>query len=141
MKIGRCFVSLMKSVSRKEMTVKLLKTIAKLLCLTEPVPVEEFRFNRDPDGRWYVDLPNWPGTRADLEMVAGADALLDLVGDGKPSVVLQASAEPIEGYEVLKHLGNGVYRTDFYEVPEIWLCAVTKFVFGHYPKEIYFKVL
>ncbi len=122
--------------------MKFFKAIAKFLGIHDSLPVEEFRFNRDGNTcRWYVDLPNWPGTRADLEMVAGADELLELVGDGKPSVVLQVSVEPIEGYEVLKHVGNGVYRTDFYEVPQVWLCAVTKFVFGNYPKEIYFKVL
>ncbi|MFN4885339.1 MAG: DUF6717 family protein, partial [Bacteroidota bacterium] len=28
--------------------------------------------------RWYIDLPEWSGPRANLEMVAGADTMLDV---------------------------------------------------------------
>jgi hypothetical protein len=31
-----------------------------------------YRFNKE-EGRWYIDLPNWTGGKAALQMVAGAD--------------------------------------------------------------------
>lgn len=41
----------------------------------------KFRFVEE-DGRWYVDYPEYPGPKANLEMVLGADHLLwDLAGD------------------------------------------------------------
>ena len=35
-----------------------------------------YRFNKE-DGKWYIDLPDWTGTKGELQMVGGADTLLD----------------------------------------------------------------
>ena len=38
-----------------------------------------FRFNKEEDNRWFVDLPEWEGEKDELEMVLGADMLLDII--------------------------------------------------------------
>jgi len=43
-------------------------------------------FNREANGGWYIDLPEWEGAHAQLAMVAGADDLLEFVGKGAPRV-------------------------------------------------------
>jgi hypothetical protein len=45
--------------------------------------MESFRFYKDPDGRWYVDLPEYQGSKQDLEMVSGADAFLEILAQGE----------------------------------------------------------
>ena len=37
----------------------------------------QLAFVKEKSGRWYIDLPEWEGAHANLEMVAGADLLLD----------------------------------------------------------------
>ena len=36
-------------------------------------------FTKEANGRWYVDFPNWPLEHYQLEMVAGADDLLNIL--------------------------------------------------------------
>ena len=98
-----------------------------------------FRFYRDPDYRWYIDLPEWPGGKADLELVNGADTLLEYISEGGADVHMYIS----EDSGVLRmnyvrdardDMGEGAYyRTHEYKgVPmdfDIWLCDVTKFLF------------
>ena len=38
--------------------------------------MKNYTFNKE-QGNWYIDLSNWYGTKAELQMVAGADSLLD----------------------------------------------------------------
>jgi len=108
----------------------------------------KLRFYQDPDTRWYVDLPAWPGAKADLEMVAGADTMLEYMSEGTGEVHLYLSTDPFEGADELKlrelafELGNGAfYLLKSYKGIEInldmWLCDVTKWVFGDFPKSIF----
>lgn len=60
-----------------------------------------FKFYRDktPIGRkaWYVDLPEFKGPKAELEMVAGADDFLEMVAGYSPAkreVFLTIGLEP-----------------------------------------------
>ena len=103
-------------------------------------------FNKEESG-WYIDLPEWPGSKADLAMVQGADKLLDRLSYGKDSVELVVLRAPIDNYYKLKltekthEAGGGIYKVYGSETfpDEIWLCDVTKFVFGGYmPPELYF---
>ena len=111
-------------------------------------------------GRWYIDLPQWEGNKEDLEMVSGADTLLnmlvmnkhlDVVYDLDTRVTLNVSEiYSDDSYQLIltrlaDELGNGAYYNvvldvNRFEIFEIWLCDVTKFVFGYFPKEIYFSV-
>lgn len=104
---------------------------------------------------WYAVIPEWTGDRADLQMVSGADQWLDILCDGEWDVWMTISDTPFDGAEELHQttlgriegpeLGEGAW----YQVKtyfgldfnlKIWLCDVTKFVFGDFPKTIYYKV-
>lgn len=107
--------------------------------------MKNFTFNRE--GRlWYIDLPEYPGDKKDLLMVAGADKLLDKLSNGKPTVSLTISEdEPVEsGFEKMKKImntppfGGAMYSTKYWP---IWLCKVTSFIYdGRMPDVLYYKV-
>jgi hypothetical protein len=101
------------------------------------------------EGRWYIDLPNYPGPQADLEMVCGADTMLDIMSEGKESVNILVSENYQPDFSTLTKLekndiGSGAYYLlKIYEGKsvnmEMWLCDVTKFVFGDFPTGIFIK--
>lgn len=112
-----------------------------------------YRFYKDEYG-WFIDLPGWDGEKADLQMVMGADDFLELLAQGEPDVYVTLSITPFEGCDVLElvhlgrlegpELGEGAwYVLDQYvDLPfslKMWLCDVTKFVFGSFPSKIYFR--
>lgn len=110
--------------------------------------VRDFTFYQDPDSRWYVELPEWPGSKADLEMVAGADTMLEYMAEGTGKVKASISEIEIPGFDKLTlqfetpEIGGGYYHLKTHQGIDInldlWLCDVTKFVFGGYlPKTIY----
>lgn len=99
-------------------------------------------------GGWFIVLPEWTGSKADLAMVAGADKLLDVLALGANKVSLKVAQAPIDDFyrltlkEYTPKEGGAIYKTygnkDFPK--EIWLCDVTKFVFaGYMPTELYFR--
>lgn len=108
-------------------------------------------FKKESDGRWYVDLPEWTGDHADLEMVAGADVLLNYLTLDDETVRLAVSEVPFSRADKLilvreaLELENGaIYKVSTLSgVPmenmEVWLCDVTKFVLGRFPVVIYFE--
>ena len=102
--------------------------------------------------RWYVVLPEWEGDKGELEMVAGADVMLDILSGGNQTVTLELSLEPKTCYLTLffdrEDGGGGLYRiatrnenVEFEDLDEIWLCHVTKFVFGELPPRIFINKL
>ena len=111
-----------------------------------------YRFYNNELG-WYVDLPEYieqGGTVDDIEMVDGADDMLDLIADGTDSVELTISREPFNGAEKLTltekcppNVGGGFYLLEEYAGQKInqkmWLCKVTEFVFGDIPQEIFIR--
>ena len=95
--------------------------------------------------RWYIDLPEWQGPRANLEMVAGADTLLDKLSNQGTSVNVTMSIEKKspEGFQTLRRIIQTPPNGCMYHlgIAPVWLCNVTKFVFdGIFPKKIHFKV-
>lgn len=116
--------------------------------------MRDLKFYKEEDGRWYVDLPEWEGPKEDLEMVSGADTLLDIINqngentgivnvvvvdnpnDGRATWQLRRTADRPESganYEVWGPFGIRPFT--------IWLCDVTKFVFdGDFPGLINFEV-
>lgn len=106
----------------------------------------QFEFYKDETG-WYIDFPEFLqqglGTKADLEMVAGADEMLDLLSNHADRIELTFSEENIPQHRFhLKMIHNNevgaTYSTNVPEVPEVWLCNVTKVIFGGYhPQEIF----
>lgn len=90
--------------------------------------------------RWYIDIP-WSGSIGDLEMVAGADTLLDVLSAGNKEFNCTIETEPIDGkllVELHKTKCNnqgGTYTSSIVE--RIWLCNVTKHLFKIFPKTFY----
>lgn len=114
-------------------------------------------FNKELDnnGKWYAVVPEWTGDKADLQMVCGADTLLDMINMslGEPNTINldiyvddEFSIDIFEGsFKLIKEGGDegggwyiGRYKDQV--VPELWLCDVTKFVVGFIPKLLNFIV-
>lgn len=106
-------------------------------------------FEKEATGKWYVVLPEWTGSKDDLEMVAGADSMLDVFSAGKNLITLDVATEMFEGSThtlSLKKRGEGedtgaTYIVDGGTALEIWLCEVTTFVLGDFPDMLYVKII
>lgn len=102
--------------------------------------------------RWYAQLPNYPGKVEDLEMVLGADVLLDIIDSEETGIVslevYNSEEEFVKKYDIFLFPD---YTIDFVEATgddganyrlreykhDLWLCNVTKYVFGEFPLTIY----
>lgn len=103
-------------------------------------------FNKEENGNWYIVLPEWTGDKSALQMVMGADTMLDKLCDNKNSVTLLVSEEePTEtGFEKITKImntpvfGGALYQSKYFP---IWLCQVTEFIYdGRMPDTLYYKV-
>lgn len=104
--------------------------------------MRKFKFELD-ENKWYVVLPEWKGERDELEMVLGADTMLDIISQGETTVTLTISETLLDEYRFALHYkedesGGAMYLlvSDRYEF-DVWLCHVTKFVYGYLPKSLY----
>jgi hypothetical protein len=106
--------------------------------------MKTLKFKKEESGNWYIVLPEWKGTKAELKMVSGADTLLDTLSDGKKKVEVLVSLTKEKKFNKLTkflntHIAGGAFYYAGYK--QIWLCGVTQFVFdGHLPRRIYYKV-
>lgn len=106
----------------------------------------EISFEKYNDGRWFVVLPNYEGSFEDLEMVDGADKLLDVLTEDNLYVNLNVSLNENELFlpatlQLISHDECGAYYEvlDFPDYEgEIWLCNVVHEIFGEHPEKIYF---
>ena len=58
--------------------------------------VKLIRFSRDNDlNAWFAEIPEWKGDRAELEMVMGADALLEVLAQGGDYITIRMGDEPV----------------------------------------------
>ena len=110
----------------------------------------QIKFNHEDDGLWYVDFPNWPFDHHNLLMVNGADEMCAFlsVDDVTTEVLVRPSNKrlQLEGYAELVQKEHSLTGGSTYEVRNlegfnrnIWLCPVTLFVLGKYPKYMYVK--
>jgi hypothetical protein len=108
---------------------------------------KRLRFYKKYEDEWFVDLPTWEGSEDDLQMVQGADTLLEYLAEGKERVALRFSTKSFDGASVMERMyvcttGGAYYIVHSYNGDKIvlpfWLCDVTKFVFGEFPENIYF---
>ncbi|HEV8272445.1 MAG TPA: DUF6717 family protein [Chitinophagaceae bacterium] len=104
---------------------------------------------------WYIDLPEYlaqGGDKGDLQMISGADTMLDIIAETENEVTLQINTEFFDGADELvltelcdPILGGGYYHMKKFENKsvnkDLWLCDVTRFVFGNIPDRIYIKRL
>lgn len=117
--------------------------------------MKDYRFYKDEFG-WFIDLPEWKGEKWELQMVSGADAFLDILSQGQDEIFIILSREPYNNSNILKfrelgrlegfEMGEGAwYSMEEYQGIDynlaMWLCDVTKFIFGDFPEIIYFSVL
>ena len=129
-----------------------LKNGAKAMAKSVFGKKEEYiiKFNHEEDGLWYVDFPNWPFVHHNLLMVAGADELCAFLSEDNVSsyisVIPASKKEEHEGYAELTRINSSLTGGATYEVKnlpgfnrDIWLCPVTLFVLGEYPKYMYIK--
>ena len=111
-------------------------------------------FYKEENGNWYVSLPEWDGEIEDLQMVGGADTMCDILAQGEETLnvrVLYDNPNTLSGQPKVvlnKKIGidyiNGSISGCFYtptfgitmSLDTVWLCDVTKFVFGYFPDEI-----
>jgi hypothetical protein len=112
------------------------------------------------NGIWYIDLPEFLeqglGTLADLMMVDGADTFLDHLAVNQSEVVVCFSEKPFDEakftllteaqgknnslFSFLRFVPSQYgcyYRVSELNNHRLWLCPVTKFVFGRYPDRIW----
>lgn len=99
---------------------------------------------------WYAQIPDYTGDIDELEMIAGADDLceiLDIDGDGLVQTIVRDIPFPKEKMgktftlKMVKCDDEGAdYKVEELD-QELWLCNVTKYVFGKFPRTIYIKVL
>lgn len=102
-------------------------------------------------GKWYVDLPDWQGDFEDLEMVLGADTLLEVLSKrlNRKSITFEIwLARPDVPCGLLKKIEQSsegaTYQVNncMYYDGTAWLCNVTKSVFGGFhPIDIFFRVV
>jgi hypothetical protein len=62
-----------------------------------------FKFYKEEDGKWFVDLPEWEGDKDDLEMVMGADILLEILSNNSDYCYVTFSDEPFDGAKTLTY--------------------------------------
>jgi hypothetical protein len=114
---------------------------------------KRFKFEKEGND-WFVVIPEWEGSKADLQMVMGADTFLDILCEGEWDIWVTLSTEPFEGSQVLERIGFGSiignydvedgawYNLKSYRGIEfnldMWLCEVTRYVFGNLPERIFF---
>ena len=109
-------------------------------------------------GKWFVHLPDYPGHYSDLEMVLGADVMCDMIDTHDVGyITVIVDTEPSENQFTTKEYtldfvnstGTGSnagweqdganYRMREYKL-DVWLCNVTKYVFGEFPATIYIRL-
>lgn len=132
----------------KEYEINYLDVIKALDEKYLPKPdTRTFRFYKELDNRWYADVPEWTGFKEELEMVSGADTMLDIIAQGESEVRLKLSTKHFDNSSCLKllredsEIGGGHYVMEKYIGIEfnleLWLCEVTRFVLGCIPENIY----
>ena len=110
----------------------------------------ELQFNHEDDGYWYVNYPGWPFDHYNLMMVSGADRLCAIFSDdnrvARVEVIPSSSERNLPDYAQLTQLQSSLAGGSTYSVTNlpafkgtIWLCPVTLFVLGEYPKFLYVR--
>lgn len=104
---------------------------------------------------WYVQLPNYEGHVSDLQMVLGADTLCELIANDLTEITVTVSDKPFEhtNFSTRKfelefinstegadgEQDGAMYKLKVLDL-DVWLCNVTKYVFGEFPATIYVRV-
>ena len=96
--------------------------------------------------KWYVDIP-YIGDINDLQMVCGADLLLENIANGKFYVEVNVATTYIEHDIALIKIDENSEGASYdikNNIPyrgEVWLCNITKNLFDLFPETFYLKIL
>ena len=132
----------------------LIKRIIKLRWARKSDRMKLTFIMSETDRKWYAELGWWPFKKEHLEMVAGSADFLDKMIEERiprPNWVLtlwyyisdKKENRPYT-YEC-ERTSSSLLKGAFYKVdvdgfkPQIYLCPVALFIFGHYPKYIYIE--
>ena len=66
-----------------------------MINLIKKTKMKNLKFEKENDDKWYIVLPEWEGAHNELEMVAGADVLLDSISKDGKYCEINVSEEPI----------------------------------------------
>lgn len=119
----------------------------------------ELNFYKNDLGEWHVDLPDYPGSTSDLQMVLNADVFCESLSKGSNVLKLLFDQQPFQYYDGSNY--DGVIKLvelvdsddnmmgAWYKATStnnngqmyFWLCSVMYYIFGTYPPELYFKVV
>lgn len=101
--------------------------------------------------RWWIDINPWVFPKRLLIMYPSAEEWLDKIGGGKNEIQIATATEYFAGAEALyRSKFEGLVRGTLYGAKsyknveadhKVLLCPVTLYVFGKYPKVIYYQVL
>ena len=100
------------------------------------------KFYRE-ENKWYIHLPEWKGDKEELEMILGADQMLDELSNYEDKITLEINVESSQHDVVIlekieEDFAGATYMCAAFDYP-IWLCSVTKHLFGVYPDKIYIQ--
>jgi hypothetical protein len=109
----------------------------------------KYRFYKEGNN-WYVDLPEWEGSKSALIMIGGADTMLDIVSENGTEVTVEISEQEFEGSDKLefKKLAEDIGEGAYYNLEKykektinlsVFLCDVCKWVFNKFPEVLYIK--
>lgn len=125
----------------------------------------QLKFEKTKDDKWYIVLPSYPGASADLEMIDGADKFLDAIDINDDSTVLVDIIHHGNGLNTFVCVKNPIWEFNLLEVVEqvgayyeaklkcdesgklyqvkfkVFLCEVTEWLLGYFPKRIFIEVL
>ena len=93
---------------------------------------------REIGRKWYLDLPSWKGGKDDLEMVHGADKMLDIMAKGKDRVSIEASnTDDGRGDYIIAKLIAHNEHGGTYQILDFDKNFDTKYIYQapHYPDE------
>ena len=114
-------------------------------------------FEKEDNGCWSIVLPKWPFSHKHLMLVAGADDLCEFVSDrqgseNKATVTVTVNRHKYNDREpdiklsrfmcghgatyYVKLKDGTIPKLDKEQIDTVWICPVTLFVLGKYPKTI-----
>ena len=115
--------------------------------MTKPINMDILTFQKScVDDKWYFRYPQYPGPHCDLEMVSGAESLLNQLADGMRIVQMKLSLEHDPLASMVLHKieetqdeqgANYQWIDPHHTAHIIWLCGVMHHVFQGYPETLY----
>ncbi len=86
--------------------------------------MEAYKFIKE-GSEWYIDLPEYlanGGSKGDLQMVQGADTMLDIISEGRMEISLMLDKVSFAGSDKLvltercdPYIGGGYYHLQSFE--------------------------